>query len=137
MNKNRFKELLRSTMGDVRPLVSEQNETPQPQTPRTSSPNPGGPDTLPGNTVDTQPTSPTSPLSPPEQPNDVKKEYINEIRSLLSSMENSGEHNADTTAQIIVNNTNYFLTRQKQWSDINKYGKPLFSNSEVKYLNKD
>ena len=26
MNKNRFKELLGSTMGDVRPLVSEQNE---------------------------------------------------------------------------------------------------------------
>ena len=26
MNKNRFKELLRSTMGDVRPLVSEQSE---------------------------------------------------------------------------------------------------------------
>ena len=137
--KKRFYNLMGSTLGDAKPLISEQGETPPfiPQTPRTSSPNSEGPDTLPGNTVDTQPTSPTSPLSPPEQPNDGKKEYINKIRSLLSSMENSGKHNADTTAQIIVNNTNYFLTRQREWSDINKYGKPLFSNSEVKYLDKD
>ena len=65
MNKNRFKELLRSTMGDVRPLVSEQNEPPPfiPQTPRTSSPNPGGPDTLPSN-IDPQPTSSTPPAPP-------------------------------------------------------------------------
>ena len=68
MNKNRFKELLRSTMGDVRPLVSEQNETPQQQTPRTSSPNPGGPDTfidtLPNNVVEPDPTPPTPPAPP-------------------------------------------------------------------------
>ena len=53
MNKNRFKELLRSTMGDVRPLVLEQNEPPPfiPQTPLTSSP------------------------TPPEQPNDGKNKY--------------------------------------------------------------
>ena len=68
MNKNRFKELLKSTMGNVRPLVSEQNETPQQQTPRTSSPNPGGPDTfidtLPNNVVEPDPTPPTPPAPP-------------------------------------------------------------------------
>ena len=66
----------------------------------------------------------------------VKQEYINEIKSLLDSMLNSNEHSADAVAQIIVNNTNYFLTRQKQWSDKTKYGEPLFNDSEVKYLNK-
>ncbi len=71
------------------------------------------------------------------QTTNIKQEYINEIRSLLDRMENSNEHNADTVAQIIVNNSNYFLTRQKQWSDQTKYGKPLFVDSEVKYLDKD
>ena len=67
----------------------------------------------------------------------TKQEYINEIKSLLDSMLNSNDYSADTVAQIIVNNTNYFLTRQKQWSDRTKYGEPLFNESEVKFLNKD
>jgi hypothetical protein len=67
----------------------------------------------------------------------TKQEYIDEIKSLLDMMENSDEHNADTVAQIIVNNSNFFLTRQKQWSDKTKYGEPLFTDSEVKYLDKD
>jgi len=67
----------------------------------------------------------------------TKQEYIDEIKSLLDMMQNSDEHNADTVAQIIVNNSNFFLTRQKQWSDKTKYGEPLFTNSEVKYLNKN
>jgi len=71
------------------------------------------------------------------QTSNAKQEYINEIKSLLDSMLNSNEHSADTVAQIIVNNTNYFLTRQKQWSDKTKYGEPLFNESEVKFLNKN
>jgi len=71
-----------------------------------------------------------------ESTSNIKQEYIDEIRSLLDAMENSDEHDADTTAQIIVNNTNYFLTRQRQWSNRSKYGKPLFTDSDVKYLNK-
>lgn len=39
MEKNRFKELLESTMGNVRPLVSEQDETSTSGTP-TSTPDP-------------------------------------------------------------------------------------------------
>ena len=72
-----------------------------------------------------------------ETTSNTKQEYIDEIKSLLDMMENSDEHNADTVAQIIVNNSNFFLTRQKQWSDKTKYGEPLFTNSEVKFLDKD
>jgi len=72
-----------------------------------------------------------------EETSNIKQEYIDEIKSLLDSMQNSNEHNADTVAQIIVNNSNFFLTRQKQWSDRNKYGEPPFTDSEVKYLNSD
>ena len=56
---------------------------------------------------------------------------------MLIAMENSAAHKADTVAQIIVNNSNDFLTRQKDWADTAKYGAPLFKTPEVRYLNKD
>ena len=67
----------------------------------------------------------------------AKAAYIKEIRDMLISMENSAAHKADTVAQIIVNNSNDFLTRQKDWADTAKYGAPLFKTPEVRYLNKD
>ena len=91
MNKNRFKELLKSTMGDVRPLVSEQGETPPfiPQTPRTSSPNPGGPDTLPNNVVETDPTSPTPPL-PPNKTTEILPKHYNYVKQRIQRAVDEG-----------------------------------------------
>jgi len=67
----------------------------------------------------------------------AKAAYIKDIRDMLISMENSAAHKADTVAQIIVNNSNDFLTRQKDYADTAKYGAPLFKMPEVRYLNKD
>jgi hypothetical protein len=119
MNKNRFKELLRSTMGDVRPLVSEQGETPPfiPQTPRTSSSNPEGPDTLPDNVVEPSQTSPT----PPEQPNDGKKDLIRILKNHLQELENESYSSAYVVADTIytacahwINKTSTFKNRPGQ-----------------------
>ena len=109
MNKNRFKELLRSTMGDVRPLVSEQGETPPfiPQTPRTSSSKPGGPKTLPNSII--EPEVPSS--KPPEQPNDGKKELIDSLITSLKSMENRDKYDALMVSQIIYNNCAQWMNK--------------------------
>jgi hypothetical protein len=51
MNKNRFKELLRSTIGNVKPLVSEQSEMPTM-------------DTIPSNVSGMGSPTPPAPLKP-------------------------------------------------------------------------
>ena len=131
MNKNRFKELLRSTLGDVRPLVSEQGETPPfiPQTPRTSSTNPGGPKTLP----DTLPNSiiePEVPSSkPPEQPNDGKKDLIKILRNHLNSMENNKSFSGMGVAQVMYNDCAHWMNKTLMFK--NRPGEPL--NTEAPF----
>ena len=71
------------------------------------------------------------------KPDAIKREIVVEIESLLKAMELSPQHSADTMAQVLINNLNFFLLREKQWSNTTKYGEPLFNRSDVKFVNKD
>jgi hypothetical protein len=90
MDTNRFKELLESTMGDVRPLVSEQNEPPAfiPQPPSNSSPKSGGPDTLPNN-VNNSPPTPTPPL-PPNKTTEILPKHYNYVKQMIQRSVDEG-----------------------------------------------
>ena len=128
MDTNRFKELLESTLGDVKPLISEQNEPPTfiPQTPRKSSPKRGGPKTLSADVVDTsQPSSPT----PPEQPNDGKKDLIKILRNHLNSMENNESFSGMAVAQVMYNDCAHWMNKTDMFS--NRPGEPL--NTKVPF----
>ena len=60
MNKNRFEELMKSTLGNVKPLISEQGEPTTPTTPTPTTPTP----TTPPSETPTTPTAVSSGTDP-------------------------------------------------------------------------
>ena len=63
-----------------------------------------------------------------------KKALVKDLQQMLSSMDASNEHDANLVAEIIVNRCNDFLSRQKDFADVNKYGPALYKRNELKYL---